>query len=258
MTTGGGSRPRTIIDVSAPLEHYLVRVPFGGEGVCAVCHSAVYDGYRVCFPCNQARTELGDLRLDAVSFVSLAPAGEQLARDLYTYKRSTVPAQLRLARTLGLAAVLWRWLALHEQCIAHAAGSRGFDMIATIPSASGRAEEHPLTVLVGGVVENTEQRLHHVLSPGTPHAQAHEHSAERFSTTGDVDGADVLLVDDTWTTGSNMQSASAALKHAGARRVAGVAIGRWFKTDWKDNSAWLKEHRRPGWSWDTCCLEARP
>jgi hypothetical protein len=62
-------------------------------------------------------------------------------------RRSSAPKQL--------AAALWGWLALHEQCIAHAAGSSGFDMIATIPSVSGRAEEHPLTVLVGGVVENT-------------------------------------------------------------------------------------------------------
>lgn len=102
MTTGGGPRPRTIVDVSAPLEHYLLPVPSDGDGVCAVCHSAVYDGYRVCFPCNQARNALGDLRLDAVSFVSLAPAGEQLARDLYTYKLTTVPAHLRMARRLGL------------------------------------------------------------------------------------------------------------------------------------------------------------
>jgi adenine/guanine phosphoribosyltransferase-like PRPP-binding protein len=36
----------------------------------------------------------------------------------------------------------------------------------------------------------------------------------------------VLLVDDTWVSGGSAQSAAAALKLAGARRVALVVIGR--------------------------------
>jgi orotate phosphoribosyltransferase len=43
---------------------------------------------------------------------------------------------------------------------------------------------------------------------------------------GAVAGADVLLVDDTWVSGASAQSAAAALKAAGARRVALVVIGR--------------------------------
>ncbi len=52
-----------------------------------------------------------------------------------------------------------------------------------------------------------------------------------------------------------MQSASAALKLGGATAVGGVTIGRWFKTDYRDNAAWLKDARKTKWSWDTCCLE---
>ena len=36
----------------------------------------------------------------------------------------------------------------------------------------------------------------------------------------------MLLVDDTWVSGASAQSAAAALKAAGARRVALVVIGR--------------------------------
>ncbi|MGB6617852.1 MAG: hypothetical protein WBE95_27500, partial [Trebonia sp.] len=43
---------------------------------------------------------------------------------------------------------------------------------------------------------------------------------------GAVAGADVLLVDDTWVSGASAQSAAAALKAGGARRVALVVIGR--------------------------------
>ncbi|MGA8465859.1 MAG: hypothetical protein WB688_16960, partial [Trebonia sp.] len=43
---------------------------------------------------------------------------------------------------------------------------------------------------------------------------------------GAVAEADMLLVDDTWVSGASAQSAAAALKAAGARRVALVVIGR--------------------------------
>ena len=39
-------------------------------------------------------------------------------------------------------------------------------------------------------------------------------------------GSDVLVVDDTWVSGGSAQSAAAALKLAGARRVAVVVLGR--------------------------------
>ena len=43
---------------------------------------------------------------------------------------------------------------------------------------------------------------------------------------GDVAGADLLVLDDTWVSGGSAQSATAALKLAGARRVAVVVLGR--------------------------------
>lgn len=121
------ARLRTVEEISSPLEHYLIRVPaVAGEDVCTVCRGSVYDGYSVCFQCNEANRKLRHLRLDTLSFVSLAPAGEQLARDLYTYKMPNVPAHLRNQRRLGLAAVLWRWLSLHEVCLAASSGFPGF------------------------------------------------------------------------------------------------------------------------------------
>jgi orotate phosphoribosyltransferase len=61
-----------------------------------------------------------------------------------------------------------------------------------------------------------------------PEAAAHG----RFVSTGwlrvegRVSGEDVLLVDDTWVSGASAQSAAAALKLAGARRVAIIVLGR--------------------------------
>ena len=41
-----------------------------------------------------------------------------------------------------------------------------------------------------------------------------------------MSGGDVLVVDDTWVSGGSAQSTAAALKLAGARRVAVVVLGR--------------------------------
>jgi phosphoribosylpyrophosphate synthetase len=55
------------------------------------------------------------------------------------------------------------------------------------------------------------------VAPGVPAGRA---------VAGSVAGADVLLVDDTWVSGGSAQSVAAALKAAGARRVALVVLGR--------------------------------
>lgn len=38
----------------------------------------------------------------------------------------------------------------------------------------------------------------------------------------------MLLVDDTWTSGTSMQSAAAALTRAGAASVTGLCVTRWL------------------------------
>jgi orotate phosphoribosyltransferase len=61
----------------------------------------------------------------------------------------------------------------------------------------------------------------------------------------------VLLVDDTWTTGANAQSAAAALKRAGAGAVAAVVIGRHVNRDWNDNDRRLRQIPTP-FDWSRC------
>lgn len=248
---------RSVVEVSALAEHYIVPVPKVQGGVCSVCHGVVYDGWRTCYLCNEARRALADLALDAVSFVSLAPAGEQFARELYTYKRPNVPLHYRRERSVLIAAVLWRWPETHETCLAGAAGlaSDRFDVVTTVPSTSGRGATHPLEEVVGGLVADTAERFRGLLKLNRVDIPPREVARDRFVATSPLAGTTVLLVDDTWTTGAKMQSASAALKLAGATSVGGVAIGRWFKIGYRENTAWLRRARRAGWSWRSCCLE---
>ena len=65
----------------------------------------------------------------------------------------------------------------------------------------------------------------------------------------------MLVIDDTWTTGAHAQSASAALKAAGASAVGVVVIGRGLNPGDQEQDTWLAQYRKVGWNWSTCCLE---
>ncbi|MHB1615509.1 MAG: ComF family protein [Actinomycetes bacterium] len=248
-------RPRTVDQVAAPYENFLVRVPPAGDKVCTVCHSMVAEGYTTCYPCQEAKWALDSATADITAFVSMAPRGEQMARELLSYKDTRVPDQHRTRMVTGLGAVLWKWLGRHELCVARPLGFDGFDVVTTVPSTSGRQGHHPLVQVVAGVVTGSEARYEDLLVLRRPELEQRAHAMDRYATTREVTGRRVLVVDDTWTTGAHAQSARGALKAAGASGVAIVAIGRWFNPGYRDGGPWLAEHRKPGWDWDTCCLE---
>ena len=79
--------------------------------------------------------------------------------------------------------------------------------------------------------------------------------AGKYEPTRALVGEHVLLVDDTWTTGSNAQSAAGALKAAGAGRVGVVVIGRHVNEPYGDNEARLRALKRP-FDWERCALES--
>jgi predicted amidophosphoribosyltransferase len=210
---------RTVDEVVRPYGNFLVPVPGrGAPDTCATCHSVVYDGWPRCFPCQEAVQTLGTGIADVTAFVSMAPADEQFARELYTYKRLTVPAHLRQQRMVGLAAVLWKWLSLHEACVAAALRIRSFDIVTSVPSGSGRLGDHPLRQLVAGVVTGTADRYADLLTLSRADLDQRVQAADRFRATRDLTGRRVLVIDDTWTTGAHAQSASCAIKAAGGRQ----------------------------------------
>ena len=103
--------------------------PRPGPGVCDLCLDLT-DGRRRCPRCERAPEWL-----DAVAPVSYSVAHEQLHHALAGYKRP--PAVVARRFEIELAAVLWRFLALHETCIAHAARDRrAFDLVTTVPSST--------------------------------------------------------------------------------------------------------------------------
>jgi hypothetical protein len=174
-----------------------------------------------------------------------------------SYKRFTGEVAQRL-RT-ELAAVLWRYLDVHEQCLANAVGTAGFDLVTTVPS--GRrdpAQPHPLQHIAGELCGHTRGRYEPLLTRvDHPDIGEHEFDAQRFRALRELPPKAVLLIDDTWTTGASAQAAAAALKRAGADSVALVVIGRHLKRSWRANGARLDQLPR-GFDWDTCLRCAEP
>lgn len=248
------AKPKTINEVAAPFENYMLAMPGPAPDVCTVCHSSVFNGWSDCKPCNDQRSALG-LTADAVASVALAVEGDQLARDLYAYKDARVDSAARQRLVWGLGAVTYKWLHLHEECLAEAAGvgAGRFDVITSVPSTGGREGDHPLVTMLTKVMVGSHERYSHLLAVQRPELGPREMQPDRFKAVGDVP-ATVLVVDDSWVSGAKPQAAATALKAAGAQTVGILTVGRWFKLGYAPNTEWLKEKRKATWSWDTCCL----
>ena len=86
----------------------------------------------------------------------------------------------------------------------------------------------------------------------------HNFSEDRFEIMDTVEqGAPVLLIDDTFTSGAHAQSAAATLCDAGAGPIAVVCLGRHFGLASESRyrgaeESYLQRARALGWSWTRC------
>ena len=193
--------------------------PPARRGLCAACRIPVPAANARCYPCGLHAETLPGLLADVVVPVCYAVKGSEHARNLWLYKSGRPGAGPARA---AIRALLVVFLREHGQCVWRAAGMTMPTHLAVVPSGRGRCRPHPLQALAGPCLAlppaGLELRLRD--EPGT-----RDLDADRFRA-APVPGADVLLLDDTWTTGASAQSACAALRLAGARSVAIVVLGR--------------------------------
>lgn len=240
----------TVQELSDPYVNFMLNPEPRGEGVCEICSTFTPSEFPRCIPCDRIPA-----RADAVLPISYSPHGSQLHRALAGYKRLMGPPAQRFE--LQLAAVLWRFLDIedHERCLAAAVGVGAFDAVATVPSSSvQRDANHPLHRIVGAIIEPTAVRFERLLRRTGESVPEHQYNERKYEATRRLDGEPVLLIDDTWTRGANAQSATAALKSAGAGPVGIVVIGRHVQPDFGDNKARLRAIKRP-FSWLRCWQE---
>lgn len=234
-----------VSDLSDPYANFMVG-PRPGAGVCTACFNFTR-GYERCYSCAR-----GELRLATVVPISYSIGGEQLHRALMGYKRLDGEVARRLM--VGLAAVLWRFLAAHERCVAAAAGVDAFELVTTVPSGEQeRDAAHPLRRVVGKLVGPTRQRYRPLLGRSSLAVRPREVNAGKFEPRCPLHGETVLLIDDTWTTGASARSAAATLEHAGAACVAAVVIGRHINRGWHENDRRLRA-LAPTFDWSLCAV----
>ena len=198
------------------------------------------------------RVRASPRKADAVIPITYSVDRAQMHHSLRNYKDGPTH-RIRDRFTRELAAVAWRFVRQHEPCLARAAATPGFGIVTVVPSATlARDDERPrLRMIFGQIVGATAPRFERVLAPTDSATPAHQYDADRFRASRQLDGESVLLFDDTWTTGSSVQSAATALKRAGAHRVGVIVIGRHVDPTFRDNGERLKALPRP-FDWGTC------
>ena len=190
---------------------------------CRTCRGPVGAGFARCYQCDLALSQVGGLLADAVAPIGYAVRGEPLAVDLRRYKSDRVAPAEAAAAAARLRLLLAAFLADHGPAVWASAGMPdGPSAVAVVPSGQGRPGAHPLVGLVRSCAGLRMVRL------SVAAREIHTRGVNPdWVLVGDpVAGADMLVVDDTWVSGGSAQSAAAALKLAGARRVAVVVLGR--------------------------------
>lgn len=229
---------RREVSVAMGKVSYFHNIAAVGPGICRVCRGPALDS-DVCPRCQSTEEMLGGSTCDHTFFVAYAdghnPGGwSQSAQTMRLYKQ-TPPTVLCVEHLHELTFVV-TWL--HDDCMR--AADRGWDAAAFVPSRTPREGLHPVT----GIARNVSRLAADDPASGGPHEikrvslelgpvnVSRVANAARFAVPDKsrdrIEGKRVLLVDDTWTTGTSVQSAAATLKAAGAASVTGLCIARWL------------------------------
>lgn len=180
--------------------------------------------------------------------ISYAVKRTQHAYGLAAYKAKVPSPEIQTS----LLNLLLFFVRDHLGCVAEAAHVTRWSHVAVVPSTRGRPGEHPLRALLGsrmglpwvGLSVNQDIPSH-----------VRELRKDRFSVLdGDLGGGHVLLLDDTWTTGSRVQSVAYALKRAGAERVAVVVLGRHANPEWDGWNPILRAIKDHPFRLDSCLV----
>ncbi|MGH3477865.1 MAG: hypothetical protein ACRDRY_23910 [Pseudonocardiaceae bacterium] len=217
-------RERLVTEVGGYLRN-VVREPYL---TCAVCATPIKPAFDLCLRCRRDQQQFGDDLADLVVCVCYGIRGRQSGYLMHSYKDLEAPA--RHNQTL-LSVLLLAVLDLHGRCIEHRLG-RDVDAWAFVPSVrSDRTGEHPLHVVArraGVALPEIELLIGERAAP-----EQRVTSADRFAlaASSHVRGRHVLLIEDTWTSGGNAQSAALTLCRGGATTVTIVALARWLRVE---------------------------
>lgn len=212
-------------------------------GVCAACHGAVKPEYTFCYRCNEARKVIGEL--PRVTPITMSIERGQAHQALRGYKDGGPGVRPRF--TLQLAGLVAVFLSGHRGCLGE------WDYVTTVPSANRDA---PYAIV--NHIPALRDQHRRVLTAGTSPSGL-DVDPDLF-TVPRLGGERVLLIDDTFTSGRSVYSATGALRAAGASVVGPLVIGRHVNPSWPDSQVLLEWLADQPWDEANCvhCNGARP
>jgi hypothetical protein len=210
------------------------------EGVtCTVCSRPVENGYQRCYQCK-THVESGVRIADRVASVVYAakPSASGKLDQTYTAMFGYKADRPRDAHTQVVGSLLALGLAGHLECDVKLSGATNFRW-ATVPSTQRTGREHPLRELVAKLFRDSGLEL--VVTTAQGATKSRSLHPESFLVSSAIPASThVALIDDSWVTGANAQSAAAALKQAGGASVSILTIARVLDPEYPVTAAFLR------------------
>jgi len=213
---------------------YLSNVVRDAGHTCSICTGPV-GGYPTCWRCSQ--TASVDGVADLVVPLTYAVGGSQSAAMLRHYKDDPHPGT-RFQHLRIINWLLYVGIALHRPCI-EAVAEQPVTCRLAIPSLRGRSGLHPFVALARDMAA-TDPSPQLIAAPQATEDRIINAQQFRLMPSADLTGQHVLILDDTWTTGSRAQSAALTLRRAGARWISVLVVGRWLDPDFAGNAPLLQ------------------
>lgn len=229
--------PENVRSVADQLERvagsYLKSVVRAPRGTCSVCNTPVGANRQLCIPCG-GHAGTGLPLADRVgSLVYAVKPDSQTYLLVYNYKSvSAGPSHER-----EMMALLALGLRGHIHCPGNLSGSP-VSAWCVVPSTKGRVKLHEMVAKLAKP-ESVEVRVRY--AGNGQHDRTLRPDYWQVSFDGDVP-KHVLVIDDSWVTGSNAQSVATALKTAGVATVSVFTVANVLNSDWEPNVAFIKSH----------------
>ncbi len=183
------------------------------------------DGCHTCYPCEFSYSNGADL----IGSMVYGVEGLQSGKMMYAYK--AIPQSLLMAQHVSSLVALA--LREHIDCVGKLVGTDCTHW-STVPSLRNPGSAHPFRVILTRIIK-TDLEIEIAASGVVQDKSAQErrtHNPDFYELRTPVpQGAHVLLIDDTWTSGAHAQSVATLLKQAGAARVSVLVVARWLEPD---------------------------
>ncbi|KAA1250751.1 amidophosphoribosyltransferase [Mycobacterium simiae] len=230
-----GETARLLVGQAGGYLRNVIREPFV---TCVTCTTPV-DGYERCYRCQHDRC--AGVAADVVAPLVYGIERRQSGMVLRHYKDDP-SAQARRQHARVLRRLLYLGITRHQACIETLVGQPVSARVA-VPSLNRRPGVHPFVALAAAMKATGEDLT---LSPAAGATGERLASATQFEVTSarGLTGQHILVLDDTWTTGSRAQSAALALRAAGAGHVSVMVIGRWLSPGFGRNAEFVSTRLR--------------